>query len=147
MLKKISDYGAHADVVVRPLNALFNMLSGYSEPLGWNHLALAPLWLKDKFLYLIEREKETTPHHKRYFAVRFESHKSVYYMTARLLQLSCPDNIVFLGFEHLKYKPYKPQPVPGLEAGASIFEEIKERDILLHHLSPLPFFQLLFDFL
>ncbi len=38
--------------------AVFNMLSGYSEPLGWNHLALAPLWLKDKFLYLIEREKD-----------------------------------------------------------------------------------------
>lgn len=38
--------------------AVFNMLSGYSEPLGWNHLALAPLWLKDKFLFLINREKE-----------------------------------------------------------------------------------------
>ncbi len=38
--------------------AVFNMLSGYSEPLGWNHLALAPIWLKDKFLYLINREKE-----------------------------------------------------------------------------------------
>lgn len=38
--------------------AVFNMLSGYSEPLGWNHLALAPLWLKDKFKYLINREKE-----------------------------------------------------------------------------------------
>lgn len=37
--------------------AVFNMLSGYSEPLGWNHLALAPLWLKDRFLYLINREK------------------------------------------------------------------------------------------
>lgn len=38
--------------------AVFNMLSGYSEPVGWNHLALAPLWLKDKFLSLIAREKE-----------------------------------------------------------------------------------------
>lgn len=36
--------------------AVFNMLSGYSEPLFWNKLALAPLWLKEKFLYLIERE-------------------------------------------------------------------------------------------
>lgn len=36
--------------------AVFNMLSGYSEPLGWNKLALAPLWLKDRFLYLINRE-------------------------------------------------------------------------------------------
>lgn len=38
--------------------AVFNMLSGYSEPLSWNKLALAPLWLRDKFLYLIQREIE-----------------------------------------------------------------------------------------
>lgn len=38
--------------------AVFNMLSGYSEPLNWNELSLAPLWLKDRFLYLIEREKK-----------------------------------------------------------------------------------------
>lgn len=37
--------------------AVFNMLSGYSEPLSWNKLAVAPLWLKDKFLYLIDRER------------------------------------------------------------------------------------------
>lgn len=36
--------------------AVFNMLSGYSEPLSWNKLALAPLWLRDRFLYLIRRE-------------------------------------------------------------------------------------------
>ena len=36
--------------------AVFNMLSGYSEPLSWNRLSLAPLWLKDRFLYLIGRE-------------------------------------------------------------------------------------------
>ena len=38
--------------------AVFNMLSGYSEPLSWNKLAVAPLWLKNKFLYWIDREKE-----------------------------------------------------------------------------------------
>ncbi len=38
--------------------AVFNMLSGYSEPLSWNQLSLAPLWMKDRFLYLIEREKK-----------------------------------------------------------------------------------------
>ena len=38
--------------------AVFNMLSGYSEPRNWNKLSLAPLWLKDRFLFLIEREKE-----------------------------------------------------------------------------------------
>ncbi|MBQ7200022.1 MAG: polyphosphate kinase 1, partial [Eubacterium sp.] len=36
--------------------AVFNMLSGYSEPLGWNKLTLAPQWLRDKFLALINRE-------------------------------------------------------------------------------------------
>lgn len=38
--------------------AVFNMLSGYSEPLHWNKLSLAPLWLREKFLSLIERECE-----------------------------------------------------------------------------------------
>ncbi len=36
--------------------AVFNMLSGYSEPLQWNELSLAPYWLRDKFLTLIHRE-------------------------------------------------------------------------------------------
>ncbi len=38
--------------------AVFNMLSGYSEPLAWNKLSLAPLWLRDKFLALIRREAD-----------------------------------------------------------------------------------------
>ena len=38
--------------------AVFNMLSGYSEPVSWNKLALAPLWLKDKFIELIETERD-----------------------------------------------------------------------------------------
>ncbi len=37
-------------------SAVFNMLSGYSEPLAWNKLSLAPLWLKNRFVSLIERE-------------------------------------------------------------------------------------------
>lgn len=36
--------------------AVFNMLSGYSEPLSWNKLVLAPHWLRDRFLNLIQRE-------------------------------------------------------------------------------------------
>lgn len=36
--------------------AVFNMLSGYSEPLGWNKLSVAPLWLRKRFIGLIERE-------------------------------------------------------------------------------------------
>ena len=38
--------------------AVFNMLSGYSEPMSWNKLTLAPLWLRDKFLELIGRERD-----------------------------------------------------------------------------------------
>ncbi len=38
--------------------AAFNMLSGYSEPKSWNHLVLAPIWLRNKFLFLIRREAE-----------------------------------------------------------------------------------------
>lgn len=36
--------------------AVFNMLSGYSEPPTWNKLALAPLWLRNKCLKLIKKE-------------------------------------------------------------------------------------------
>ncbi|MGL5259083.1 MAG: RNA degradosome polyphosphate kinase [Lachnospiraceae bacterium] len=36
--------------------AVFNMLSGYSQPRMWNKLSLAPLRLKTKFLKLIKRE-------------------------------------------------------------------------------------------
>ena len=38
--------------------AVFSMLSGYSEPLSWNELILAPYWLRDKFIKLIDREKK-----------------------------------------------------------------------------------------
>ncbi len=36
--------------------AIFNMLSGYSEPPSWNELAVAPIWLRGKFMRLIQRE-------------------------------------------------------------------------------------------
>ena len=45
-----------SEMIGEDATAVFNMLSGYSEPLSWNKLALAPLWLKDKFLSLIARE-------------------------------------------------------------------------------------------
>lgn len=38
--------------------AVFNMLSGYSEPRSWNKLVVAPLWMKDRFLHLIQMEEE-----------------------------------------------------------------------------------------
>ncbi len=45
-----------AEPVGEDATAVFNMLSGYSEPLSWNTLAVAPLWLRKKFLKLIQRE-------------------------------------------------------------------------------------------
>lgn len=38
--------------------AVFNMLSGYSEPSRWNKLIVAPLWMKDRFLFMIRMEEE-----------------------------------------------------------------------------------------
>lgn len=38
--------------------AVFNMLSGYSEPKKWNKLIVAPIWMKDRFLKLIKREAD-----------------------------------------------------------------------------------------
>jgi polyphosphate kinase len=47
--------------------AVFNMLSGYSEPRKWNRLHLAPIWLRDAFVMLIDREirhaQENEPAH------------------------------------------------------------------------------------
>ena len=38
--------------------AVFNMMSGYSEPLQWNQLAVAPIWLRKRFLRMIARERD-----------------------------------------------------------------------------------------
>ncbi len=58
--KLYSDIGMFtcSESIGEDATAVFNMLSGYSEPLLWNKLSLAPLWLKNKFLYLIGREKK-----------------------------------------------------------------------------------------
>ena len=45
-----------SEAVGEDATAVFNMLSGYSEPLSWNSLSMAPLWLRKKFLKLIRRE-------------------------------------------------------------------------------------------
>ena len=58
--KQYTDIGMMtcSEAIGEDATAVFNMLSGYSEPLSWNKLSLAPLWLKDKFLRLIGREAE-----------------------------------------------------------------------------------------
>lgn len=38
--------------------AVFNMLSGYSEPANWNQLIVAPIWMKKRFLEMITRETQ-----------------------------------------------------------------------------------------
>ena len=47
--------------------AVFNMLSGYSEPAVWNKLAIAPIWLRDRFISLIKRETEFAKEGKKAF--------------------------------------------------------------------------------
>ncbi len=47
-----------AEPVGEDATAVFNMLSGYSEPVHWNRLSLAPLWLKKRLLRLIKRETD-----------------------------------------------------------------------------------------
>ncbi|NLG05824.1 MAG: RNA degradosome polyphosphate kinase [Clostridia bacterium] len=47
-----------SEAIGEDATAVFNMLSGYSEPVSWNKLSLAPLWLKDKFIAMIEKERE-----------------------------------------------------------------------------------------
>ena len=47
-----------SDPIGEDATAVFNMLSGYSEPPSWNKLSVAPIWLKNSFLRWIEREKQ-----------------------------------------------------------------------------------------
>ena len=47
-----------SDSIGEDATAVFNMLSGYSEPPAWNKLMVAPIWLKDRFVSLIKREAE-----------------------------------------------------------------------------------------
>ena len=45
-----------SEAIGEDATAVFNMLSGYSEPSTWNKLVIAPIWLRKKFLSLIQRE-------------------------------------------------------------------------------------------
>lgn len=58
--KRYTDMGLLTcnDAIGEDATAVFNMLSGYSEPPAWNKLMVAPIWLKDQFLMLINREAE-----------------------------------------------------------------------------------------
>lgn len=47
--------------------AVFNMLSGYSEPARWYKLLVAPIWMKKDFLKLIKREEEYAKEGKEAF--------------------------------------------------------------------------------
>ncbi len=47
-----------SDAIGEDATAVFNMLSGYSEPPTWNKLIVAPIWMKNKFVSLISRETE-----------------------------------------------------------------------------------------
>ena len=47
--------------------AVFNMLSGYSEPAVWNKLIVAPIWLRDRFIQLIKRERDFAKTGKKAF--------------------------------------------------------------------------------
>ncbi len=48
--------------IVADVAAFFNMLTGYSEPIGWAKLSVAPIGLRQKFIDLIDREiQASTP--------------------------------------------------------------------------------------
>ncbi len=44
------------DQIGEDATAVFNMLSGYSEPSAWNKLIVAPIWMKKRFVSMILRE-------------------------------------------------------------------------------------------
>ena len=45
-----------SELIGQDATALFNMLSGYSEPPFWNRLLVSPIWLRNGFYRLIDRE-------------------------------------------------------------------------------------------
>ncbi|MDD6429276.1 MAG: RNA degradosome polyphosphate kinase [Lachnospiraceae bacterium] len=45
-----------SELIGEDATALFNMLSGYSEPAFWNRLLVSPIWLRNGFYRLIDRE-------------------------------------------------------------------------------------------
>ena len=59
---------------------------------------------------------------------------------AAIYEINGPLDLTFLmkmyglkGFDNLKEMPYTPQPVPGIDPEESIFDEIRQGDILMHH--------------
>ena len=46
--------------IAADVSALFNLLTGYSEAVGWSKLAVAPVGLRQKFIDLIEREAQVS---------------------------------------------------------------------------------------
>ena len=56
-----------SEAIGEDATAVFNMLSGYSEPLSWNKLVVAPIWLRKKFLKLIKREAKHAQEGKEAF--------------------------------------------------------------------------------
>ena len=46
-------------------SSVFDMISGQSDPNNWNKLLLAPLWMKRRFMTLIDREAENAKQGKK----------------------------------------------------------------------------------
>ena len=54
-----------SDSIGEDATAVFNMLSGYSEPPSWNKLLVAPIWMKNRFLAMLTRETENAANGKK----------------------------------------------------------------------------------
>lgn len=54
-----------SELIGEDATAVFNMLSGYSEPPRWEKLLVAPRWLRNGFLKLIDREIENAKKGKK----------------------------------------------------------------------------------
>lgn len=69
--------------------AVFNMISGYSEPKQWNKLSLAPYWLRNRFLYMIRREIKYAKEGKEAFIVAKMNSLCDKEVIATLYEASC----------------------------------------------------------
>ena len=61
-------------LICADISAMFNIMTGYSDPPIWNKLSVAPFNLREKFVELIERETRlSTPHNPGHIIAKLNS--------------------------------------------------------------------------
>lgn len=74
--RQYTDIGFFSDdkLLAMDVAALFNVITGFSRPPSWNKLIVAPFTLKDRLVYLIDRERQmSTPENPGHIIIKVNS--------------------------------------------------------------------------